>query len=159
MPASLSNLTTNHARIVRTFDDGSSIFIDYKPLSVTPRQFHRLQTLRNQVWEDLSADEQTEAVDTTTRLLASCLIAWDFVDEQGQPIPATLEGLQDVSYEHQTLLLDMIQQDQQLPKVNGIGKLPASISGTSTSPLTDPADSSPRALNGTPSASLPSGGI
>ncbi len=164
MPASLSDLITNRARLTHILDNGESFTIDYKPSDLTPRQMHqakRATALKGRAWESLSdteRDEVMEAMDAITRMLASCLIATDLLDAQQHPIVCTYEGLQDVAYEHQTWMLDLIQQDQSLPKANGTGKSPASSSGTLASPLTGQEDTSPRSPNGTRSARSRSGG-
>ena len=164
MPASLSDIVTNRARLTHTLDNGESFTIDYRPAQLTPRQAHqatRAKALQGRAWESLSEaerDEALEAMDAITRMLASCLLATSLLDAEQRPIVCSYEGLQDVAYEHQAWMLDLIQQDQSLPKANGTGKSPVSSSGTLASPLTVTADISPRARNGTSSVRSRSGG-
>lgn len=132
MPASLSRLSTTRARLTRTFDDGESFFIDYRPGQVTPRQVHRLQELQGRA-DDLSEAEQSALADEQTEMLAAMLIETNALDSQQRPIVCTLEGLQDVSYADQRALLTLILEDQQPGKVSASGPLPESSTPDSES--------------------------
>ncbi len=164
MPASLSDIVTNRARLTHTFENGESFTIDYKPADLTPRQAHQAQrgrALQGRKWEEMSESQRaevTEAMDTMTRMLANCLIATDLLDAEQRPIVCTYEGLQDVAYEHQSFLLGLIQEDQRLGKLNGNGKSPVSSSGTLVSPPMGQEATSPQSLNGTHTKRLPRGG-
>ena len=158
MSGTFSHLTRNHARLVHTFDDGSTVTIDYRPASLTPRQIHRMRALNTRGWEHLSEDEQIELADDTQRTLADMLIDWDAKNAQGDKIPPTLDGLEDIPYDVQTEILSWLQNDQITPKASGSEKSPES----STLPLAlpDPAPmttSSQNAQNGTTPMTLPSG--
>jgi hypothetical protein len=156
MPANIGNLTVNRAHLERHFEDGSSLFIDYRPAQVTPRQLHKVQDMQQRNWDDLSPAEQNELMDSTVKMLADCLIDWDLLDRNNQPIPPTLEGLQDVDYLSQVAILEMIVEDQRLGKPNGNGQLPASSTDTSASPPTRALVSHP-SQNSTLSEPLPNG--
>jgi len=164
MPASLSAIVSNRARLERTFDDGESFYIDYRPAQLTPRQMHLAQSaqaFQNRDWEEMSDAERAEAreaSDAITRYLAATLIATNLLDSQQRPIVCTLEGLEDVSYGDQQALLVMIQEDQKLGKANGTGKSPVSFSGTLVSPPMGQEATSPQSLNGTHTKRLPRGG-
>lgn len=157
MPASLSQLTSNRARLERRFDDGESFFIEYRPAQLTPRQLHRIQALRDRAWDDLLPTEQEEALDATTRLLADALIATNALDSQNRPIVPTLEGLQDVSYVDQAALLQLIQEDQRMGEANGNGRSPALSTPTSASAPTE--STSHRRQNGISTSPLPNGSV
>ena len=133
MPANLSNLSANHARLDRDFGNGQTLFIEYRPALITPRQLHRLQALQGRAWDTLSTGEQNELMDSTTQMLADCVIAWDLLDANDQPIPSTLEGLQDVDYVSQAALLQMITEDQQQSKPTGSEPSPVSFTDISVS--------------------------
>ena len=95
-------------------------------------------------------------MDSTTQMLADCVIAWDLLDANDQPIPSTLEGLQDVDYVSQAALLQMITEDQQQSKPTGSEPSPVSFTDTSASlPIQNGV--SPQSLNGTSSVTVPSG--
>ena len=146
MPASLSQLSSNRARLERTFDDGESFYVEYRPAQLTPRQLHRIQALRQRPWDELTPDEQAEALESTTKLLAETLIATDALDSQNRPIVCTLDGLQDVSYTDQAALLQLIQENQRLGEGTGTGN-----SGASSTPISVSAPmetSSPASANG-----------
>jgi hypothetical protein len=49
--------------------------------------------------------EALQAVDGMFEAFAGCLVSWDLEDEEGRPIPATLEGLQDLDFEFVMMLV------------------------------------------------------
>ena len=150
MSGTFSHLTRNHARLVHTFDDGETITIDYRPAMLTPRQLHRIQLLSDTPFEDLSTAEQVELMDRTQEMLASMLIDWDAKDDNGQKIPATLDGLEDIPYDVQAAILQWLRDDQQAPKANGREKSPESSTRPLASPDPAPMTTSSRnARNGT----------
>ncbi len=149
MPADLSNLTRDHARLVHTFEDGTSVTIDYRPGHITPRQLHRTQALSARPFDELTQDERTELMDDTMRFLAECLIDWD-LESKGVRIPPTLEGLEDVHYDAQSAILEWIVQDQQMGKVNGTAPSKGSSTPISASQVQAPTIlSSRRSKSGT----------
>jgi hypothetical protein len=152
MPAELSNLTRDHARLTHTFEDGTSVTIDYRPGHITPRQLHRTQALSARPIDELTSEERTELMDDTMQFLSECLIDWD-LEHQGVPIPPTLEGLEDVHYDAQAVILRWIVEDQQMGKANGTGPLEASSMPISASQAPAPTIlSSRRRRNGTTTA-------
>lgn len=160
MPASLSHLSRNHARLVHTFEDGASLTIDYRPGYITPRHLHRTQMLSSHKFEELSESEQAEAMEETTRLLAGILIAWDLLNDHGDPIPATLEGMEDVDYVAQAEILGWIMKDQRLGKSTGTAPSQGSSTPTSASPAAVPTThSSRRSRTGTPPTKRRSGSV
>jgi hypothetical protein len=134
MPSKFTNLTPSRARLERHFEDGSSLFIEYRPTRVTPRQIHQADAIRAIGFENLPPAEQTKQIDETTQMLANCLIAWDLLDANDQPIPCTLEGLQDVDLETQTAILELIMEDRRMGKVSANGQSPGLSTPTSALP-------------------------
>jgi hypothetical protein len=137
MPAELSNLARDHARLVHTFADGTSLTIDYRPGHITPRQVHRTQALSARPFEELTPEERNELTDNTMHFLADTLIDWD-LEKNGVRIPPTLEGLEDVHYDAQAAILEWIVEDQRLGKSNGTGPSPESSMATSELPAPVP---------------------
>jgi hypothetical protein len=138
MPATLSHLSRNKGRLTHTFEDGATVTITYRPGRITPRQLHRADALAARGEDQLTQAEQRELMDEQTRLLASALIDWDLQDDQGQPIPPTREGLEDVDYEAQQIILEWIVEDSQLGKSNGTAPSQALSTDTSASPAPVP---------------------
>lgn len=134
MPARLSSLSRNRGEFTKHFEDGSSISVVYRPGRITPRQLHRAQALQER-GDELSDAEQQSLMDEQTQLLADTLIAWDLLDDNGHPIPATLEGLQDVDYQAQGMILNWIVEDQQPGKASASGTSPGSSTPDSASPV------------------------
>jgi hypothetical protein len=134
MPATLSHLSRNKSTFTHEFEDGTSVTITYRPGRITPRQLHRVQEFEARPDRALSQEESLELMDETTRLLASALIDWDMQDDETHElIPPTFEGLQDVDYEAQQIVMEWIVEDQRLGKSNGTGPSPVSSTRTSES--------------------------
>jgi hypothetical protein len=157
MPASLGQLTANRARLERTFDDGESFYIEYRPANITPRQMHQINVVKGRVWDTLTEAEQEASIDATVRLLADSLIATDATTSAGEPIVCTYEGLQDVSYIDLTALLDLILEDQRLGKATGSEKSLASSTPPLASLPSPAMTASPASANGTSSSPSPNG--
>lgn len=158
MSGTFSHLTRNHARLVHVFDDGTTVTIDYRPVMLTPRQLHRIQLLSDTPFEDLSTAEQVELMDRTQEMLASMLIDWDAKDADGNKIPPTLDGLEDIPYDVQGEILQWLRDDQQAPKANGSGSSPESSTLPLASPDPAPMTTSSRsARNGTTPTRLRNG--
>jgi hypothetical protein len=157
MPASLGQLTANRARLERTFDDGESFFIEYRPMQLTPRQLHVIHMIKGRAWDTLTEAEQEAGINATTRLLADCLIATDATTSAGEPIICTYEGLQDVTIVDLTALLDLIMEDQRLGKANGSARSQASSTPPSASLPSPVMTVSPTSANGTSSSRSRSG--
>lgn len=133
MPATLSHLSSNKRTLVHEFEDGATVTIVYRPGNVTPRQFHHVQALQSLQMDELTLDEQSELMDEMTHMLADTLVSWDMLNDEGQPIAPTYEGLQDVNYEAQQIIYEWIVEDQQVGKANGTGPSQESSMPTSES--------------------------
>ncbi len=147
MPARLSSLNRNHARVELDLGDGATLTIDYRPGMLTPRQLHRAQAMDGVDFETLTQAEQADLMDDTTRMLADSLISWDLLDESDQPIAPTFAGLQDVDYAAQSVILQAIIDDQRLSKTSGNGNAPASSTAVLAS-LTASPETSQTSKNG-----------
>jgi hypothetical protein len=160
MPASLAQVTSNHARMESEMPDGSTFFIEYRPAQITPRQLHALAAMEERPFDMLRTKEQADVLDATTRLLADCLIATDLTTSAGEPFPTTLEGLQDVSYVDQAAMLNLIREDQRVGEANGSGSSPASSTPPKASlPTKTLVDASPLSLSSTTFGTSPNGSM
>jgi hypothetical protein len=112
MPASLNQVARNRATLTLDFGEGASLTVVYRPGAITPRQLHRTYPEADTPFADLPDAEQRALMEEVTRSLGNCLLDWDLLDNDGQPIPATPEGLQDVDYVVQTVVWKAISEDQ-----------------------------------------------
>lgn len=132
MPGTLTQLMRNRARVNIPLSDGSSIYIDYRITALTPR-------LKAEFTAAQSGEHEEAALDLVTRFLTTVVIDWDLLDEAGQPIPPTAEGLQDVDYEAQMILFNAIWEHMQLGKPTGTP--PSTPSASPSSPTATQATS------------------
>lgn len=155
----LADLSVNHARMTRpTRKPDEPLIVDYRPGAVTPRQVHRFNHLRSVDTEALSDDERMAITDEQMRILAGMLIDWNLTGLDGEPIPATLEGLQDVDYATQTYLLTELFEEQQLGKSTATGRSPESSTRISTSGAAEKMTRTyRRSRTGTPTAARQNG--
>ena len=86
------------------------------------------------------------AADELLTEFANILIDWDLTDDDGNLIPPTLEGLQDVDYEVISYIFGKVREDARVGKPNGTPKLPPSASGSK--PKAQRATSRRRSRNG-----------
>src|SRR5690242_17195394 len=128
MPATLAQLARNRARVIIGDEDGDHIYVDYRPGAITPRTIQAAQRFQGADFEALSADDKAEALSAMPRMLASAMLGWDLLDNDGHPIPPTLEGLQDVDYAVQSLILQAITDHQRLGEQTGAKSLTPSAS-------------------------------
>ena len=148
MPASLTQLSRNRGRVTLDFGGGATLTIDYRPLLITPRQLHRLNSVSQKPYAQMSDAEKADQMallDEQTHLLADCLVAWDLLDALGQPIPPTYEGLLDVDTDAQGIILSAIIEDQRAPKQQAIPPVaPVGNQAVSTVASSSPSPSAPQ---------------
>lgn len=94
---------------------GKVLTIWYRPGAITPRMVHASRRWRDVRYEDMSADEQTEVLDSSSRMLEALVDSWN-VDNRGVPVEPTVEGLLDVPFNVQRVFISAIMDDQQAPK-------------------------------------------
>lgn len=135
MPVTLGQLARNRAQLTIP-GDGGDLHVTYRPQAITPRVRAALRYSGADA-ANLPPDEMLEVLGTITAFLASMLIDWDleYPDAEGQPsgrkIPPTLEGLQDVDYEVQGMVLGAIMEAVSLGESNGARSLTPSASPSS----------------------------
>ena len=137
MPATMSQLLGDRARVTITGANGFSIFVDFRPratrrdeLRAVVQRFsamrastHALDELQATDDADTAIRAANEALDTTeanvTQKLAALLLDWDLLDDDGEVIPPTLDGLMTVDYRLQRRILDAIESDNQVGEATG----------------------------------------
>jgi hypothetical protein len=76
------------------FEDPEFEGLEIKAKSLPMREFFELQKFQAE------AESSPEAAEQVIRRMAEVLVSWNLEDEEGQPVPATYEGLadQDMSF-------------------------------------------------------------
>lgn len=105
------------------------LHITYRAGRITPRMLRGLASFVSGDFDALPAQQRLAALDALTDYLASTIVAWDLEadDGSGRILPATRDGLDDVDYRVQVVILQAIVGNEQLPKARATRSQPASF--------------------------------
>lgn len=146
MPATLGQLIRNRRRIDISLEDGSSIFIEYRPAALTERLRLEFEAAQEAAHAGTATGEQVITV--MRDYLLSVIAAWDILDRNGTVIPLTEAGFRDhVDYEAMTFLMQTIMEDSHMGEANGAR--PSTPSGSTSSRVTKRATSRRHSRTGT----------
>lgn len=144
MGVTLGQLARNHATLVIPTSGDEPLRITYRPAAITPRVRAQLQAAEG---------DQDATLDAMTAFLAAVVEDWtlEYTGPDGTPsgrqIPATAEGLLDVDYEAQAVIINALMEAVQLGEANGARSLTPSASPSS--PAATPAISRRPSRTGT----------
>lgn len=148
MPASMSQLLGDRARVTITGANGFSIFVDYRPQVITTKSMradlHRAASGADSInTEALEAAEDEAAAlaaaeaaidkadDLLARRLAEKILDWDLLDDAGAVVPITYEALQGVDLRLLKRIDRAIDEDSTVGESNGARSLTLSPSRSS----------------------------
>ena len=125
MPATLSSITSKRATIYVPVDkdnlDGEKVRVTYKPRAVTPR----IEKAIRQASKEAETDEDAAEL-KSLQMFCTVVVEWDLRadDLAPEPIPITVDGLQDMPWRFLMDILEAIGNDQKPdPKAaNGLPK-------------------------------------
>jgi hypothetical protein len=126
-------------------------WVDYRAGNLTPRQMREMARYEGVDLSTLPGPEAMAAMDSQTAFLAALIAGWN-LQRNGVPIPATREGLEDMTYAEQEVILQAIFAHMRTPKAHA--SEPSGASSTLASSAAPPAISPLPAPSGT--ASMPS---
>jgi hypothetical protein len=147
---------------------GQALTIWYRPGAITPRMSHQARRWAGVAYDQLSEQDQQDALDSTSRTLEAMVDSWT-LENRGVPVVPTVEGLLDIPYNVQRVLIEAIMAAQSAPKaappaVDSTPPAPAATGSANTAASSTPAPSaaplaisSPDSRSGTASTPLPSG--
>lgn len=106
MPLSLSKLVNNRALVAVDFGGGDVLNVEYYPAKLTGQMLADMNSMS--LIAEMAPAAQNQAITASTAVLTTLLASWDFIDEDGEPLPLDAEHIAALGFGIQWTILGAI---------------------------------------------------